>query len=143
MDSKLLRRFYTGLKEFDSFSYPKICSKCGRSFKSFEEFLEETENVANHQSGLAEFDLGEKVTVGLFRNCVCHTTLFSEFSNRRDDSENGNQRRNEFKNLLQILEKEGLDKETGTMELRKIANGESSEILRRMGVILNVEKKDK
>lgn len=139
MDSKLLRRFYTGLKEFDSFSYPKVCTKCGRSFKSFEEFLEETENVANHQSGLSEFDLGEKVTVGLFRNCVCHTTLFSEFSNRRDESDNGKQKRREFKKLLKILEKEGLDKDTGTMELRKIVNGKGSDILRGMGVILNVE----
>ncbi len=140
MDSKLLRKFYSGLKEFDSFSYPKVCSKCGRSFDSFEEFLEETENVGNHQSGLSEFDIGEKVTVGLFRNCVCHTTLFSEFSNRRDESDNGKQKRDEFKKLLQILEKEGLDKETGTMELRKIVNGKDSDVLRKMGVILNVEK---
>ncbi len=142
MNEQLLKKFYMGLRAFDSFSFPKTCSKCGKKFLSFDKFLEETENAGNHQSGLSEFDMGERVTVGLFRNCTCHTTLFSEFSNRRDDSDKGKQRRNEFKKLLQILEKEGLNPEEGTNELRKVIRGEDSEILDRMGVILKPIGKD-
>ena len=124
--NKLLK----GLRALAETAFPKKCRNCGRIFKTAEQFLSETQDISASRSGLkeAEYDDGTKI-VEAFRNCPCGSTLMDFFSDRRDLSEAGIQRRKRFEELLGFLDDKGIDRNTARMELLKIMRGEKSEIL--------------
>ena len=112
--------FYEGLQLIERDTFPKTCGNCGRRYESVEAFIAETEKVS-HPSGLMEFITGDiDMGVGLFRNCICESTLMSNFKNRRDTSDKGKARRDEFERLLGMLEEKGMDNKQARSTLLKI-----------------------
>ena len=86
------------LKTLSQALFPKHCQCCGRIYHTPQEFFEQTRPLQNHASGLKEDegDDGQPI-VDVFRNCVCGSTLMSEFQSRRDESPEGQRRRARYK----------------------------------------------
>lgn len=74
--------------------FPRKCNNCGQEYANEAEFLQQTQGLGHGRSPLkeAEDDDGE-VIVEVFRNCVCGSTLMDEFKSRRDNSPEGQRRR--------------------------------------------------
>jgi hypothetical protein len=88
-----------GLKPFP-FKFPRKCNCCGREYLTEAEFLQQTNDLNCGRSSLkqAEDDEGQ-VIVEVYRNCVCGSTLMDEFQSRRDDSPEGQRKRQVYANL--------------------------------------------
>ncbi|MBC7533342.1 MAG: hypothetical protein H7318_17360 [Oligoflexus sp.] len=82
--------------------FPKDCRKCGKTYKTFEEFYFGTDEIVhgtvNYPTLGAEFYL--------HRNCKspCESTLVVVFTDRRDDSPPGCKRRDIFESCLDKLQ---------------------------------------
>lgn len=132
MDKQSQSDLYHGLKALAESSFPKRCNTCGRKYASVEEFIADTNNVANGKSGLkaSAGNEGENI-IELYRNCPCGSTLMDAFNERRDLSDAGETRRNNFDKLLNMIVKtQNLDIEEARLELRKILRGETSEVIK-------------
>ncbi|MBC7661058.1 MAG: hypothetical protein H7249_15275 [Chitinophagaceae bacterium] len=78
--------------------FPKDCRKCGKSYKSFEEFYYGTDEIV--QGTVSYPTLGSEFY--LHRNCKspCESTLVVIFNDRRDDTALGCRRREVFQDCL-------------------------------------------
>jgi hypothetical protein len=131
-----LETFYKGLQTLVDSTFPKTCPKCSRTYASKEEFLRETIPVKDisleDKSGLfalEAFTAEDNTTIGVFRNCECGTTLMADFQDRRDNSEAGQQRREQFDKLMQMLTEHGMKHELARHELLEVLHGKHSEII--------------
>lgn len=121
---------YHGLRALAESSFPKHCPSCGRCYETAEQFLAETQGTNTQMSGLkAAVDDDGNIVVEVFRNCHCGSTLLDYFSDRRDMSEAGQQRRRKFEELLEYLVSRGVAKEMARAELLKVLHGEHSTLL--------------
>ncbi len=130
-----LETFYKGLNTLVDTTFPKKCTKCGRIYASQEEFLRETIPVRDitleDKSGLFALNLGEtETTIGVFRNCECGTTLMADFADRRDNSDAGQQRREQFDKLLAMLTDHGMERALACHELLQVLYGKHSEVIK-------------
>ncbi|MCQ8103980.1 hypothetical protein NP590_07680 [Methylomonas sp. SURF-2] len=91
---------FQGLKALP-FKFPRTCGSCGRVYRTEAEFLEQTQALGNDRSPIkaAEDDDG-RVILEVFRNCVCGSTLMDEFHSRRDNSPEGQRRREAYAQAL-------------------------------------------
>ncbi len=129
-----LETFYKGLQTLVDSTFPKTCPKCSRVYTSKEEFLRETIPVKDisleDKSGLFALDGGDvETTIGVFRSCECGTTLMADFQDRRDNSEAGQKRREQFERLMVMLTEHGMEHDVARHELLQILHGERSEII--------------
>ncbi len=129
-----LETFYKGLTTLVDTTFPKKCTKCGRMYTSQDEFLRETIPVRDisleDKSGLFALELGEEeTTIGVFRNCECGTTLMADFADRRDNSDSGQQRRDQFNKLLRMLTDHGLELALARHELLQVLYGKRSKVI--------------
>lgn len=123
--------FYSGLRELAESAFPKRCNNCGRIYATPAEFVAATRPLAADKSGLKpSHDDDGHVILELFRNCVCGSTLMDAFNDRRDLSEAGARRRKRFREIEAYVIGQGIDPETAREELRKVAHGQTSEVLR-------------
>lgn len=120
---------FAGLTALAESSFPKRCNNCGRSYPDVASFIAQTRGIEGH-SGLkaARGDAGESM-VELYRNCVCGSTLLDFFNDRRDLTDEGATRRARFGELLLYLESRGISQHLARLELLKVLNGESSQVL--------------
>jgi hypothetical protein len=126
--------FYRDLKELVDTTFPKTCTKCGKVYPSKEAFLTETIPVKDitleDRSGLFSLEGGPiETAVGLFRNCICGTTLMADFKDRRDNSDNGQVRRLRFAALMDKLSEQGVPRAEARLELLKVLHGETSGLI--------------
>ena len=126
-----LETFYKDLQELADSSFPKICTKCGKTYRTKQDFLNETIPVHNieMEDGSGLFALeggGQETVVGVFRNCKCGTTLMADFQDRRDNSRGGQDRRKKFNELIDVLTSHGLEYNEARTEILKILHGEHS-----------------
>ncbi len=122
--------YLNGLTSFIESSFPKTCAVCGRTYHTAEEFLTETHNMPGGRSslkGALEEDGTEIVEV--FRNCACGSTLMDEFKSRRDNSETGKKKRQEFDKLLSFLSKQNVPVKIARTEILKLYRGKKSELI--------------
>ena len=78
-------------------TFPKTCQCCGRVYEAAEDFLFQTQGLAAGKSSLKEIiDDDDRVVVAVFRNCICGSTLMDEFQSRRDESPDGQRRREDY-----------------------------------------------
>jgi hypothetical protein len=127
------QNFYSGLRELAESAFPKRCKNCGRVYASAAEFIAATQPVSTDKSGLKiSHDDDGKVILELFRNCVCGSTLMDTFNDRRDLSESGARRRKRFAEIQAYVVRQGIAPETAREELRKVARGQTSEVLRKI-----------
>lgn len=125
--------FYKGLSALPDSQFPKKCSSCGKTFSSVDEFLSETKKVGKNNGLKSSYDDEDNNFVELFRNCTCGSTLLSAFSDRRNTHPQGLKNRELFGSLLSMLTKRGLADHLARAELIKFMNGQSSEVLEKMG----------
>lgn len=122
--------FYQGLTALAESAFPKRCLTCGRVYQSVDDFLHQTEALRGGRSGLkAVSDEENHTVVELFRNCVCGSTLMDVFNDRRDPSERGLRRRQQFESLLDGLEARGIERGLARHELLRVLRGEHSDLL--------------
>lgn len=128
--------FYANLKDITETTFPKTCSTCGAIYKNSADFLTKTQTVYGGKSGLkGSLDDNDQPIIELYRNCSCGSTLMNFFSDRRDNSEKGNRRREVFEKLLVQLEQKGVPRKAGRVELLKLLKGEESELLKSYGLM--------
>ncbi len=77
--------------------------------------------VCEGHSGLKQGAAADdRPVVELFRNCVCGSTLMDLFADRRDTSQQGEARRNQFDALLQsLMQQRGFTYQQARIELLK------------------------
>lgn len=128
--SKMNLSLFLGLRALADSAFPKYCRNCGRTFATAEQFIEETEQIRQETSGLKQsYDDDDITIVEVYRNCHCGSTLMDYFSNRRDLSEVGLNRRKKFGEMLDMIVAKGIERDVGRVELLKLLRGEHSEIL--------------
>jgi hypothetical protein len=131
--AKQLAGFLNGLRELAESAFPKKCPTCGRVFESAAEFIAQTQPVrASHSGVKATQDDNGLALLEIYRNCPCGSTLMDFFSERRDTSDRGLQRRRRFGELLDYLVSNGMDKVIARAELLKVMRGEPSEVLKKI-----------
>jgi hypothetical protein len=121
---------FAGLKTLAESAFPKHCKSCGRTFETVEQFLHETQKIQGNRSGLKQsVDDNDIPIVELYRNCPCGSTLMDFFSDRRDLSPAGLQRRERFGKVLDQLIARGIERTVAHAELLKMLRGEKSELI--------------
>lgn len=122
--------WYRGLRPRGESAFPKECPNCGRIYDTPDDFFSETGNIKLDETGLRAYtDEVDGVVIEAFRNCVCGSTLMDNFSDRRDMSPAGRERRDKFEQMLNYLVGIGLNADTAYAELRKVTRGGESKIL--------------
>lgn len=121
---------YAGLREMFADSFPRSCRNCQRRFDSLDDWLEHTRPMARGSGLKQSFDEDDQVIVELFRNCVCGSTLMEACSDRRDQTPEGEGRRERFARLIELLVARGLSREDARLELLAARQGKLSERLR-------------
>jgi hypothetical protein len=124
------QELYAGLQALVDSAFPKRCKVCGRVYQTADDFIRQTRMVRPDSTGLKQaLDDDDAVVVELYRNCVCGSTLLDLFSDRRDASSAGEQRRMNFDAMLGKLVGAGYSMSVARAELIKMMRGEDSEIL--------------
>jgi hypothetical protein len=123
-----IQEFYQDLQTLVNSAFPKTCANCGKVYKDSHTFLTETTPVKDvdlqERSGLFSMDFDKSnAAVGVFRNCICGSTLLANFQDRRDLSARGNERRKQFDKLLRALKDHGVSEKEGRAELRALLRG--------------------
>lgn len=136
------QELFEGLKALSDSAFPKECATCGRVYRSPQDFVQQSEDIAG-RSGLKHgYDDDDRPIVELFRNCVCGSTLMDFFSDRRETSQAGLKRRQIFGKLLVHLESRGMDNKTARYELLKLMRGDASEKIESLGIHLKARAHD-
>jgi hypothetical protein len=124
---------FAGLNALAESAFPKRCNNCGRMFESAEQFLRETRKIQGNRSGLKQsLDDNDNLIVEVYRNCPCGSTLMDFFSDRRDFSRVGLERREKFGKLMGQLLTYGWSHDSARAELLKILRGEKSELIEQL-----------
>ena len=101
-------------------SFPKRCRNCGVVYQTADDFLQQTRATGLKQSR----DDDDLTIVEVYRNCACGSTLMDFFSNRRDISTAGDQRRALFEEWLIHLEQSGMSRGEARAHTHKLLRGE-------------------
>jgi hypothetical protein len=124
---------FAGLKALAESAFPKHCKNCGRTFQTASDFISETQLINSNQSGLKQsWDDNDVTIVEMYRNCPCGSTLMDFFTDRRDHSAAGLQRREKFGKLVEQLVSHGLTPDGARQELLKILRGQKSEVIEQL-----------
>ena len=115
-----------GLQALARSAFPKRCGACGRIYTTLEQYLRECVRRAPRAG---ETDDSSLTRVDLYRRCVCGATLSDCFSDRRDYSESGVERRELFGELIDSLSAEGVAPEVARAELLVVLAGQPSAVL--------------
>ena len=129
-DEHFSQDLFKGLQALADSSFPKQCNNCGRVFESAEQFIAETDRIHKTKTGLKQSqDDDGAMIVELFRNCPCGSTLMDLFSDRRDLSEHGEERRIKFEALIEFLASHDIERELARTELLKVMQGDKSKLI--------------
>lgn len=120
---------FSGLQELSAGAFPKICPNCGRTYENLAQFLELTVPTGGRSGLKAALDDDDKPVVELFRNCVCGSTLMDFCRSRRDESADGQRRRDTFSRMLDVLVRRGISRDIAHEELLRLTHGERSAII--------------
>lgn len=120
---------FSGLQELSAGAFPKICPNCGRTYENLAQFLELTVPIGGRSGLKAALDDDDKPVVELFRNCVCGSTLMDFCRSRRDESADGQRRRDAFSRMLDVLVRRGIGRDVAHEELLHLTRGERSAII--------------
>lgn len=95
-------------------NYPKLCKSCGRSYKNYQEFFNQTTNLSK-----GDYSQGPKGSVLVYRNCECGSTITSKVEDMRDYTPEGVAQREEFKKRLRKRVEQGQDEKLSIIEIKK------------------------
>lgn len=130
-DDQLLFR---NLKALEDASFPKECTKCSRRFENETEYIKQT-TPYEEVSGFTESkDKSGKTYLKLVRRCHCGEPILDYFGNRRDESKQGELRRQAFDKVVNSLIKKGLSREQAREELLNHLSNKKSALLESLGI---------
>jgi hypothetical protein len=95
------------------------CVRCERSFDGLHDFIEQTTPIFQ-SSGLMEHEDASGKFVLLMRNCLCGTSLALSCQDRRDRSQRGLRKREQFDGLVSLLVETGVAPTQARAEIRQI-----------------------
>lgn len=124
-----IHELYYMLKTLSESSFPKKCASCGSVFNTPEEFFARTIQIGKSTGVKQALDDNGQTILEFFRNCPCGSTLMEEFQNRRNQSETGKIKRDEFDKILEILMNNGIPKDRGRLEILRYIRGESGTVI--------------
>jgi len=129
MNKTSVDKLFRGLRAIEETMFPKRCASCGRVYKTLDDFLEQTHDL-DGSSGVVNMGAHPRAaTVGVFRNCVCRSTLLVPCKDRRGRTPHQLKRRRIFGHLLDTLETSGWKRGEARHELLKLMRGEKSKIM--------------
>ena len=128
-------KLYDGLKALSDAAFPKQCPVCGRRYETLDAYIRgiEASRRAEDDPKSGPDDEGQP-NVELYRNCPCGARLLDCFDDRRDLSQPGLKRRRLFGQLLEVLDRKGVEPHIARVELIRLMRGEKSKALSDMGV---------
>jgi len=129
MKASLKEELFSGLRALEETMFPKRCASCGRVYKTLDDFLAQTQDLDGSSGVVNMGGHRRSATVGVFRNCVCRSTLLVPCKDRRGRTPHQLKRRRIFGHLLDTLEKTGWKRSEARQELAKLMRGEKSEIM--------------
>ena len=128
------QQLYKDLQALEDASFPKSCSRCGEVFKNEQEYIAKTTAYKN-SSGLAQaMDNQGESYIKLARQCLCGQPILDHFSDRRDNSKQGELRRIAFEKVINDLVAKGIERDTARQELLNHMQGVESPILVKFGI---------
>ncbi len=127
-EKDLRKKIYEGLKALNKDMFPKVCGTCGEVFHSADDYVRKTRRLFR-ASGFQHRRLQEGGLLELYRNCRCGSTLLALFENRRDTTEMGQRRREQFQRILDQMVSMGWDRSIAREEVDRILSGQSSSLL--------------
>jgi hypothetical protein len=105
----------------DEKAFPKTCSNCKKVYATDIEFFQQTTPLPHWPTDIKVIKDNESSKssdyLEVFRNCSCGSTLMEVFHCRRDISERGIRRREEFQRLLDALVKSGYKREAARAKI--------------------------
>jgi hypothetical protein len=125
---------FDGIRALAESAFPKRCGTCGRTFEDAKEFLLETQRIGGKTGFKQSVDDDDLPILEIYRNCPCGSTLMDFFSDRRDLSDRGLARRQQFEDLLNQLAAQGMERGLARAELLKVLNGQHSALVSAMMV---------
>jgi hypothetical protein len=123
---------FEGLQALVDSAFPKRCNTCGRIYQAPGDFALQTLAVGGRVGFKEAIEEDGSRVLELFRNCHCGSTLMDVFRERRDSSDKGVHRREQFGRLVVELQARGLSLQAARQELLKLMDGEHSEILEQL-----------
>lgn len=122
---------FQGLQALANSAFPRVCKECGHKYESLDEFIAVTGDPGRHSSDSFSQSMDENGTsfLEITRLCICGSKLTGEFGDRRDTSEAGIRRRENFSKVLEFLSEKGFNQDDARDELLKLMRGEKSEAL--------------
>lgn len=110
---------YQGLSVRSADVFPLVCPRCQRRFTEINDFISRTTPIFQ-SSGLMERDEPDGPFVLLLRNCLCGTSLALRCHDRRNQSETGRLRRDNYDALVGLLVEVGYDSDQASLEARRL-----------------------
>ena len=130
-DNQLL---FKNLKALEDASFPKECANCQRRFENESDYIQLT-TPYQEASGFTESkDKSGKVYLKLVRRCQCGEPILDYFGNRRDESKQGELKRQAFEKVINSLIAKGLSREQARTELLNHLNNKKSALLESLGI---------
>ncbi|HWL17310.1 MAG TPA: hypothetical protein VNR00_17010 [Opitutus sp.] len=114
---------YEGLSVRSADVFPLACTRCQRRFTDIKDFIARTTPVFQSSGLMEREDAAGSSFVLLLRNCLCGTSLALRCQDRRDRSEAGQQRRQRFAPLVELLVDSGFQPEQAQAEARRLLRG--------------------
>lgn len=125
---------FRNLKALEDASFPKECTQCQRRFENEDEYIKLT-TPYEEASGFTESkDNSGKVYLKLVRRCQCGEPILDYFGNRRDESKQGELRRQAFEKVIKNLEERGLSRAQARTELINHLRNKKSALLESLGI---------
>jgi len=121
---------FDGLQALLDSTFPKTCRSCGYVYISAEQFFIETQDMPHGRSSLrSAIEDDGLILVEVFRNCRCGSTLMDEFGCRRDQNEDGLQRRLAFETILRAMQARNIPADVARMEIIKFLQGQPNTLV--------------
>lgn len=92
-------------RRFKTTSFPNSCSCCKKSFESREQYWKDT-----HKLIKGDYSEGEEDSIFEYRNCNdCESTIICEMAEERDNSPEGQIKRESWNKQMEFLVKNGIE----------------------------------
>ncbi len=131
MDNSAL---FKNLQALEDASFPKECSQCEARFESEKHYIENTVPYQKQPALVEEQDKNGRIFLKLIRKCLCGQPILDHFGDRRDQSKQGELRRQAFDKVIITLVEKGLPIEKVRHELLNHMSNKKSDVLENLGV---------
>lgn len=117
---------YEGLQVTSGDLFPLVCPRCQRRFRDLPDYIARTTPVFCSSGLVQRSQPGDGTFVLLVRTCLCGSSLALRCKDRRNQTEDGQHRRNRFDLLMALLREAGVSPNEAQAEVRRLLQTTSS-----------------